>query len=132
MLLRSIKGMPISRFLTAFSIVLATLSMVVVVTYEVALRDLQIGGHRYQRIVAGKDVLADVKPQPLSTLETYLVLTAIHGARTAAEARPLVERFRALEAAYRDRLGFWARQELSPQVRDLLLQAADRPAQALF
>ena len=95
---------------------------------------LKINGPYYQKIVAGKDVIADVLPPPEYIIESYLVTIQMADPSNRARVPELGARARELRAAYNQRHEYWSGLQL---VRDatmtrLLLEDSYRPAQEFF
>ncbi|WP_294541242.1 methyl-accepting chemotaxis protein [uncultured Rhodoblastus sp.] len=95
-------------------------------TAWLSLHKLRVGGPVYDRVVLGKDLVADILPPPEYLLEAFLETTLAVNApgEVGAHKRRLAE----LRKDYEDRHQYWSRQELDPTVRDLLLKGADAPA----
>ncbi|WP_219134852.1 hypothetical protein [Janthinobacterium sp. UMAB-60] len=79
------------------------------------LHELKVNGPVYQRIVQGKDLVADVLPPPEYILESYLV-----------------ERLQALKAEYDTRHQFWRAQDIDRDIAEALLTQAHAPAMAFY
>ncbi|QYG08485.1 hypothetical protein [Janthinobacterium sp. PAMC25594] len=79
------------------------------------LHELKVNGPVYQRIVQGKDLVADVLPPPEYILESYLV-----------------ERRQALKAEYDTRHQFWRAQDIDRDIAEALLTQAHAPAMAFY
>ncbi len=91
---------------------------------------LKVGGPVYQRVVLGKDLVADILPPPEYLVEAYLEANLVYDepARLAEHRARLTQ----LRKDYDERHAYWAAQELDPTVRDLLLKSADAPAQRFW
>jgi methyl-accepting chemotaxis protein len=96
------------------------------------LDELKVNGPVYQRIVQGKDLVADVLPPPEYILESYLVSFQLMATDDKAAQDKLVTRLQALKKDYDDRHAFWSKQGLDPDIADALLTQADTPALAFF
>ena len=88
-----------------------------------ALYQLRVGGPNYERIVAGKDLIADILPPPLYIVEAYLE------ARVAlvqpAELRTHTARLAQLRRDFNDRRAFWEVSTLVPgDLKDELIKVA--------
>jgi methyl-accepting chemotaxis protein len=95
------------------------------------LNNLKVNGPVYQRIVQGKDLIADILPPPEYIIESYLVsLQAM--AAIPAERKPLIENLKTLKNDYDTRHTFWAKENLDDALRDQLLNSADKPAQEFY
>jgi diguanylate cyclase (GGDEF)-like protein len=91
-----------------------------------ALQELRVNGPIYQRIVIGKDLIANVVPPSAYIIEAFLEATVIIKEPWTFE--PGRKRLKALRSEYEERYAFWSRQELAPALRDQLLKAAHEPA----
>jgi methyl-accepting chemotaxis protein len=95
------------------------------------LNNLKVNGPVYQRIVQGKDLIADILPPPEYIIESYLVsLQAM--AAAPSERKPLIENLKTLKNDYDTRHTFWAKENLDDTLRDQLLNSADKPAQEFY
>ncbi|MCA3262972.1 MAG: HAMP domain-containing protein [Telmatospirillum sp.] len=76
-----------------------------VLTSDTALRKLKVGGPVYERIVLGKDLVADILPPPAYVLEAYLEATLAMqpGSEVAAHKQALTK----LKSDYDTRQAFW-------------------------
>ena len=61
--------------------------------------EIQINGPIYERIVLGKDVIADVLPPPAYIVETNMVVLQLLGEEDPVERAHLRERLGSLEAS---------------------------------
>ena len=96
------------------------------------LNDLKVNGPLYQRIVQGKDLIADVLPPPEYILESYLVSLQLAAARDKAERAELVTRLKSLQTDYDTRHVFWQKENLDANLADLFLKQAHAPAVAFY
>jgi methyl-accepting chemotaxis protein len=71
------------------------------------LRETKVNGPSYERIVQGKDLVADVLPPPSHLMEAYLTLHLMLNDRGGLEQLALEQRFERLRAAYRERHAYW-------------------------
>jgi methyl-accepting chemotaxis protein len=95
------------------------------------LNELQVNGPLYQRIVQGKDLVADILPPPEYIIESYLVSLQLQ-AEPPADRAALIQRLGALRKDYDSRHAFWQDQPLEPELRSALLERAHQPAQAFY
>jgi len=96
------------------------------------LDELKVNGPVYQRIVQGKDLVADVLPPPEYILESYLVSFQLLASDDKAAQDKLIARFQALKTDYDKRHAFWAKQGLDADISDALLNQANTPALAFY
>lgn len=96
------------------------------------LDELKVNGPVYQRIVQGKDLIADVLPPPEYIIEAYLVTLQLEKATDKAEQSTLVERLVTLKKDYDSRHAFWQKENLEPELAQTFLEKAHRPALSFF
>ncbi len=95
-----------------------------------SLSKLRVGGPIYERVILGKDLIADILPPPEYLLESYLEATlAFRAPGQLAEHRA---RLAQLRKDYEQRHDYWSRQDLDPNIRELLLKGVDAPARAFW
>ncbi|WP_334190050.1 methyl-accepting chemotaxis protein [Noviherbaspirillum sp.] len=96
------------------------------------LNDLKVNGPVYQRIVQGKDLIADVLPPPEYIIESYLVTLQLSASEDKAEQDALAARLKTLKADYDMRHEFWLKEELDSNLADIFLRQAHQPAVAFY
>ena len=96
------------------------------------LNELKVNGPIYQRIVQGKDLVADILPPPEYILESYLVTLQLAAAPDKTELGALVARLTSLKADYDTRHAFWLKENLDAGLSDLFLKQAHAPALAFY
>jgi methyl-accepting chemotaxis protein len=96
------------------------------------LDELKVNGPLYQRIVQGKDLIADVLPPPEYIIESYLVSLQLAGAADQAEQDQLIARLTILKGEYDTRHAYWLKQGLEPQLSAVFLTQAHEPALAFY
>ncbi len=95
------------------------------------LGELKVNGPIYQRIIQGKDLIADILPPPEYIIESYLVsLQAM--AAPPAERKALIASLKTLKNDYDTRHAFWLKEPLEAELQVQLLDKADRPAQEFY
>lgn len=101
-----------------------------------ALQTLKVGGPAFDRIVQGKDLIADILPPPEYILESYLLALQIARAgqvpENATARDEFVERFKARKAEYDTRHEYWGKQMLGDPISDVLLKDSYAPADAFY
>ena len=95
------------------------------------LDQLKVNGPVYQRIVQGKDLIADILPPPEYIIESYLVSLQLSAADPAGQAA-LVARLKTLKDEYDTRHAYWLTQGLDAQLGELFLKQAHGPALAFY
>ena len=97
-----------------------------------AMKTLNVNGPIYQRIVQGKDIIADILPPPEYIIESYLVVLQLIQAHDPAEISALVTRFQVLKTEYESRHNYWLGQSLEQELHTPLLQSSYRAAQDFY
>lgn len=118
-----------------FTIIVSTLiigfSLFGFATFK-AMNTVNVNGPIYQRIVQGKDIIADVLPPPEYIIESYLVALQLSQATDPAEIGALTTRFQALKTEYESRHNYWLDQPLDHELHDALLERAYHAAQTFY
>ncbi|MBP2294617.1 methyl-accepting chemotaxis protein [Azospirillum rugosum] len=111
--------------------VLVTLGFITVAaTGAIAIRELKVNGPIYQKVVLGKDLIADILPPPEYVIEAYLEATLVYNDPPSLAQRR--ERLAALRKDYDDRHAFWLEQTLDPSIRDAFLRGAHDEAMKVW
>ena len=97
-----------------------------------SLNELKVSGPVYQKIVQGKDLVADVLPPPEYILESYLVVFQIMATEDHDEQEKLIAHLQDLKKYYDTRHEFWSKEGLDSDIADALLNKAHAPAQAFY
>ncbi|MDD2863491.1 MAG: methyl-accepting chemotaxis protein [Methylococcales bacterium] len=87
-----------------------------------AMSTLNVNGPIYQRIVQGKDLIADILPPPEYILESYLVVFQLSHSTNADEISALVNRFQVLKGEYDMRHAFWLTETLESEIKTPFLE----------
>ncbi|CAJ0871892.1 hypothetical protein AMST5_02365 [freshwater sediment metagenome] len=88
----------------------------------VALERLRIGSAAYDRIITGKDLVADILPPPAYVIESFLEAHII--ARDPSSAASHLERLTQLRSEYQARREFWDKSEiLPPELKDVVTRS---------
>lgn len=82
--------------------------------------ELKVGGPHYQKIILGKDLLADILPPPEYIVEPFLEATLALGEPAHAKAHK--ERMETLHKDYDTRHAYWLKQNLPPELAKVFLQ----------
>jgi methyl-accepting chemotaxis protein len=97
-----------------------------------SLRQVQVNGPLYDRLVQGKDLVAEVLPPPKYILEANLVVHQLALAQTPAVISHLESRMQSLRRDYDNHQAAWAQVALEPRLHDSLQVAAHEPAVRFF
>jgi methyl-accepting chemotaxis protein len=92
-------------------------------TSTVALQGLKIGSPTYDKIVAGKDLVADILPPPAYVIEAYLEAHLV--ASEPAQAKRHFERLGQLKSEYLARREYWEKSETLPSALKSLFARSD-------
>lgn len=118
------------RFIALFFVLVAGFAIYGAWSFKV-LNDLKVNGPHYQRIVQGKDLIADILPPPEYIIESYLV--ALQAANAPPEERKaFISRLRSLKNDYDTRHDFWLKEPLEGEIKQQLLVASYQPAEKFY
>jgi methyl-accepting chemotaxis protein len=95
------------------------------------LEEMKINGELYQRIVQGKDLVADVLPPPEYIIESYLLTLQLLRTQPS-EIQALTARLKTLREDYDQRHDFWLKQKMDAAIQYELTENAHRPALRFF
>ncbi len=87
---------------------------------------LRVGGEVYDRIILGKDLVADILPPDQYIVEPYLEANLT--INDVKNIKDHADRLAQMHKAYDKRHDYWRQQNIAPNVRDLLVRDADAPA----
>ena len=97
------------------------------------LNELKVRGPYYQKIVQGKDLVADVLPPPAYIIESYLTALQIANPQNRAQVGALKQKMQSLQTEYNKRHNVWS--ETLPnatseerELRDLMITSSYNPA----
>ncbi|MGH8808186.1 MAG: hypothetical protein ACREX0_09945 [Noviherbaspirillum sp.] len=96
------------------------------------LDELKVNGPVYQRIVQGKDLIADILPPPEYIIESYLVTLQMHGSTDKTQHEAWINRLKTLKAEYDARHAYWEKEHLESALADAFLTSAHKPAKAFY
>ena len=98
------------------AVIVGFLSVCVVGVF--AVRELKVGGPLYERIVLGKDLVADILPPPEYIIEAFLEANLAVQQPETVEQR--AARLKQLQKEYNERHEFWLKQDFDLTVRKTL------------
>ncbi len=114
-----------------FTIIVSTLvigfSLFGFATFKV-MNTVTVNGPLYQRIVQGKDIIADVLPPPEYIIESYLVALQLIQTTDPAEISALAARFQTLKTEYESRHKYWLDRSLDQELQVSLLERSYQAA----
>lgn len=98
----------------------------VMATSWYALRELKVNGPLYQKVVQGKDLIADILPPPAYVIEAFLEVNLLFQEPSTYDERK--SRLETLRKDYEDRHAHWQKEELPEEIRMAFLSRAHDPA----
>lgn len=101
-------------------------------TFRLTFNELKIGGTLYQEIIDGKDLVADVLPPPVYSIEAYLIALQLAGSRDASQLPGYQARFAERRKEFADRVAFWSNKLPQGPMRNSLLGEVVPPAEEFF
>jgi methyl-accepting chemotaxis protein len=118
------------RFMIIMASVIIGFALFGFVTFKAA-KTLNVNGTIYQRIVQGKDIIADVLPPPEYIIESYLVV--LQAAQTeCGSCEVLKKRLEVLKGEYDTRHQYWQDQQLEDELNEPLLKRSYQTALAFY
>lgn len=96
------------------------------------LREVQIDGPLYNRLIEGKDLVADILPPPKYIVEADLVVHELALAQNSTEITDLEDRLHQLKKDYDERHAVWDKAGLDAKLHDSLQVQAHEPAMRFF
>jgi methyl-accepting chemotaxis protein len=113
-----------------FGAITAAGSIAVLLTSQVALNHLKVGGPLYDTIKLGNDLIADVLPPPAYIIESFLEATlAMVDVKTLTERRSRIEELR---KSYDERRAFWKDSDLEAPLKRLIVERSDAEVQKFW
>ncbi len=122
--------MSIPRLVGLFGLFVVVSLAAVVGASTLALRQLKVGGPVYQRIVAGKDLVADILPPPLYVVEAFLEAKEL--VDNPSELKEHKARLTQLHKDYDDRRAYWQAAAIPDDLKELLTVRSDVEAQKFW
>ncbi|WP_395459221.1 methyl-accepting chemotaxis protein [Azospirillum melinis] len=120
-----LKNLRIAALTNLFGVVVTLGFLAVVVTGALAIRELKVGGPIYQRIVLGKDLIADILPPPEYVIEAYLEATLAMNDPASVEQRR--GRLAQLRKDYDERHEYWLKESFEPSLLTQLTRTSHTP-----
>ncbi|MDP2904512.1 MAG: methyl-accepting chemotaxis protein [Methylovulum sp.] len=96
------------------------------------LDELKINSALYQRIVLGKDLIADILPPPEYIIESYLVTMQLINEVDSSEKNKRIEQLKHLKDDYGLRHDYWRKQGLGGELDAVFLEQAHVPAMDFY
>ena len=122
----------LSGAMNLFGLALAAGLILLSLSAWVSINQVRIGGSLYTKVVAGKDLVADILPPPLYVIEAYLEASSALSNGSAGEAARTAERLTQLRSDYDGRIAYWRDVHMLPQAKALLYGDSDKAAQKVW
>jgi len=97
-----------------------------------AIETVRVGGPLYVKIVAGKDLTADILPPPLYVIDGYLDAKLTFAAGGSADLKEAAAELAKHRAEYDTRLAYWRALDFDPQVKSVLMGESNNQAQIVW
>jgi methyl-accepting chemotaxis protein len=94
-------------------------------------RTVMVDGPAYNRIMEGKDLIADVLPPPVYITEARQTLMELLSAQDSGAREALLKRMAGLSHQFQERSGYWREHLADGELKDALATSGD-PASAFF
>jgi len=102
-------------------------------TFAVVLtKKVQVNGPTYEKIVMGKDLVADILPPPEYLIESYLTTLQLTDSDNSAIAGRLIEYFKQLESDYNTRHEVWVQALPEGNMKQMLIRDSYEPAKEFY
>jgi methyl-accepting chemotaxis protein len=95
-------------------------------------KELQVNGPVYLKIVAGKDLIADILPPPEYILESYLVVHQLAEAKERNKVDELANRLKQLKADFDTRHEYWVNLLPQGEMKQMIIETSYRPAKEFY
>ncbi len=93
---------------------------------------LKVNGQLYNKIIEGKDLVADILPPPEYIIESYLVTLEMVNAKSEKELDDYINNFKKLEKDYYTRHEYWLNVLEEGKIREYMTQLSFTPADKFF
>jgi len=93
---------------------------------------LKVNGKLYNKIIIGKDIVADILPPPEYIIESYLLLYEMTNSKSDKELDDFMVKFQKLEKEYYNRHEYWVNILEPGEIKTYLIQASFDPADRYF
>lgn len=96
------------------------------------MHQVEVNGPEYQRVILGKDLIADILPPPKYIIESYLITLQLERANNNNEQEALITRLQQLRAEYIERQRFWLGANLAPDLKNAMTKTTHDPAMRYY
>jgi len=119
------------RLATILVILILGFTIFGIATYR-TMSTINVNGPIYQRIVQGKDIIADILPPPEYILESYMVVLQIATVSDPVKIDQFAGRIAHLKTEFENRHQYWIDQALEQELKTTLLDQAYQPARDFY
>lgn len=95
------------------------------------LQDVKVNGPIYQKIVLGKDLVADILPPPEYIIESYLTVLQLAVAKPK-DVQALASRLAKLHEEYDQRHAYWLEQTVEQNIKTAITESSFVPVQRFY
>lgn len=120
-----------AKLMLLTGVVLSLFLVFGVVTFS-TLNAVKVDAPHYSKIVADKNLMADILPPPAFIIEASWITRKMRDAKTPEQLHELAGRFEQLKAEYKDSLSNWSRTVEDPILKDELLIKSQSSALSFF
>jgi methyl-accepting chemotaxis protein len=96
------------------------------------LNKVKVNGPLYQKIIQGKDLVADILPPPEYLIESYLTLYQMVESKNGYEIESLITKSKKLEDEYMTRHKYWVNVMDEGEMKKILIEDSYNPALEFF
>jgi len=96
------------------------------------LNQVKVKGAIYDRIILGKDLVADILPPPEYIIETYLVMLQMQEVTKPDAVKALVEKCKTLKKDFEDRHEYWQKNLTDGEIKTTIVETSYLPAKKFY
>jgi methyl-accepting chemotaxis protein len=128
----TLKNIKVSKRSILLTIII-TISLITIGLYSYStVQVVKVNGELYNKIVQGKDIIADILPPPEYIIESYLTLHQIVLEADKTKIDELVEKCKRLESEYDDRHNYWTNELEDNSTARIFLRDSYQPVMAFY
>jgi methyl-accepting chemotaxis protein len=96
------------------------------------IKTTKVNGAWYEKIVQGKDLIADILPPPEYIIEAYLLTYQMIDEKDQAKVNELLEKLKSVQKDYAERHEYWVKNLPEGPLKEELVKVSYQPAQKFF
>lgn len=128
----SLKNLKVAKkFLVLIISISVSLIVIGVFSYS-TIDKVKVNGEQYNKIVLGKDLIADILPPPEYIIESYLVLHQLTAETDENLRNTLIEKCKKLEDDYYTRHDYWNKELAEGEIKNILMNDSYKPAREFY